>query len=59
MGFIPNAYPVINLGIQVKIGPALSYFNSFENHTMEGMQSLNIYIPRFIKKVRKSSWKTY
>jgi protoporphyrinogen oxidase len=36
MGFIPNAYPVIDLGIQDKIGPALSYFNSFENHILHG-----------------------
>ena len=36
IGFIPNAYPVIDLGIQDKIGPALSYFNSFENHILHG-----------------------
>tara|TARA_X000001036_G_scaffold437903_1_gene484362 strand:+ start:1102 stop:2436 length:1335 start_codon:yes stop_codon:yes gene_type:complete len=36
IGFIPNAYPVIDLGIQKKIGPALSYFNSFENHILHG-----------------------
>ena len=35
-GFIPNAYPIIELGIQKKIAPALSYFNSFENHTLHG-----------------------
>ena len=36
IGFIPNAYPVIALGIQKKISPVLSYFNSFENHTLHG-----------------------
>ena len=36
IGFIPNAYPVIDIGIQEKIGPALSYFNSFENHILHG-----------------------
>ena len=36
IGFIPNAYPVIDLGIQDKIGPELSYFNSFENHILHG-----------------------
>ena len=36
IGFIPNAYPVISLGIQKKISPLLSYFNSFENHTLHG-----------------------
>ena len=36
ISFIPNAYPVIDLGIQDKIGPALSYFNSFENHILHG-----------------------
>jgi len=35
-GFISNAYPIIELGIQKKIAPALSYFNSFENHTLHG-----------------------
>ena len=36
IGFIPNAYPVIALGIPKKISPVLSYFNSFENHTLHG-----------------------
>ena len=28
--------PIIDLKIQSKIGPALSYFSSFENHVMHG-----------------------
>ena len=36
LDYIPNAYPIIDLKIQSKIGPALSYFSSFENHVMHG-----------------------
>ena len=36
LGYIPNAYPIIDLNIQDKIRPALNYFNSFENHVLHG-----------------------
>ena len=36
LGYIPNAYPIIDLNVQDKILPALNYFNSFENHVLHG-----------------------
>ena len=35
-GYISNAYPIIDIGIQKRITPALSYFNSFDNHILHG-----------------------
>lgn len=34
--FIKNAYPILTVGIQKQIKPALSYFTSFENHYLHG-----------------------
>ena len=36
IGYILNAYPIIDIGIQKRITPALSYFNSFDNHILHG-----------------------
>ncbi len=36
IGFISNAYPIIDVGIQKRITPVLSYFNSFDNHILHG-----------------------
>ena len=36
IGFIPNAYPILDKGIQKRITPALSYYNSFDNHILHG-----------------------
>ncbi len=44
IGFISNAYPIIDLGIKKKIAPTLSYFNSFENHTLHGRNAEFRYI---------------
>ena len=36
LGYIPNAYPIIDLNVQDKILPAINYFNSFDNHVLHG-----------------------
>ena len=35
-GYISNAYPILERGIQKRITPALFYFNSFDNHILHG-----------------------
>ena len=44
VGFIPNAYPILNKGIQEKIKPALTYFSSFENHLLHGRNAQFQYV---------------
>ena len=41
---VKNAYPILTVGIQKKIWPALSYFTSFKNHYMHGRNAQFQYI---------------
>ncbi len=42
--FIPNAYPIIELGIENKLIPVINYFNSFENHILHGRNAIFKYV---------------
>ena len=44
VGFIHNAYPILNIGIHEKIKPAVSYFSSFENHLLHGRNAQFEYV---------------
>ncbi|MAT48529.1 MAG: amine oxidase [Euryarchaeota archaeon] len=44
VGFIQNAYPILNVGIHEKIEPAISYFSSFENHLLHGRNAQFKYV---------------
>ena len=55
VGYIPNAYPILKVGIQKKIKTALSYFSSFDNHILHGRNAEFEYIHThdLLKKSKK------